>query len=179
MATEIITERRRRYHWPEAQLNLWLIIFLASAAVDLGIFAYFIVVQQQLKIGIPWIFTYEVTISALSIVFITLLLFLISQRMLLPGIVILGSFILFVLWLTGLIETSIQLFGPVGSVNGNCNIYVTSDPSTGVTDNTLAWLEQSNICNSWKAGFAFEVVGTAFLLWMIVMAWQVNRDEYD
>ena len=33
--------------------------------------------------------------------------------------------------------------------------------------------------NCWSAAFAFEVVGTVFLLWMMVMAYQVNRDEYD
>lgn len=31
----------------------------------------------------------------------------------------------------------------------------------------------------WKAAFAFELIGTVFLLWMGIMAWQVNRDEYD
>ena len=33
--------------------------------------------------------------------------------------------------------------------------------------------------NTWKAAFAFELIGTVFLLWMGIMAWQVNRDEYD
>ena len=86
--------------------------------------------------------------SSLAILFLILILVLISQRMLLPGIIILGSFILFVLWLTGLIETSIQLFGPTGSVNGNCQLYVTGEPFTGESINTLAWLEQNNICKS-------------------------------
>lgn len=31
----------------------------------------------------------------------------------------------------------------------------------------------------WKAAFAWELIGTVFLLWMGIMAWQVNRDEYD
>lgn len=55
MATEIVyRETRRRYHWPEVQLNLWILIILAAAATDLGIFAWFITVQNQMKIGIPW-----------------------------------------------------------------------------------------------------------------------------
>lgn len=55
MATEVVyRETRRRYHWPEVQLNLWILIILAAAATDLGIFAWFITVQQQMKIGIPW-----------------------------------------------------------------------------------------------------------------------------
>lgn len=31
----------------------------------------------------------------------------------------------------------------------------------------------------WKAAFAFLIVGTIFLLWMMVMAWQVNRDDFE
>lgn len=44
---------------------------------------------------------------------------------------------------------------------------------------TLAYLETLGICNDWKAVFAFYIVGTVFLLWMMVMSWQVNRDEFD
>ena len=55
MTTEVIAvERRRRYHWPEAQLNLWLILMLASAVVTVGVFAYFMTVQTQMNLGIPW-----------------------------------------------------------------------------------------------------------------------------
>jgi hypothetical protein len=57
-----------------------------------------------------------------------------------------GSFILFVLWMVGLIVISIELWGPTGSVNGNCNLYVTSGQSSGPNTNALAWLEQHSIC---------------------------------
>lgn len=59
-----------------------------------------------------------------------------------------GSFILFILWLVGLIVISIQLWGPVGSVNGNCQLYVVNQKgaSEGPNGNALAWLEQSSIC---------------------------------
>ena len=80
------------------------------------------------------------------IVFILLLLYLISQRTLLPGIVIIGSFILFILWLVGLIVMSIELWGPTGSVNTNCNIYVVAQNTMGPSVATLAWLEQHSIC---------------------------------
>lgn len=33
--------------------------------------------------------------------------------------------------------------------------------------------------NCWKTAFAFELVNTVFFFWMMVMAWQVNRDVYD
>ena len=65
------------------------------------------------------------------------------QRALIPGLVVIGSFILFVLFLTGLIETSIQLYGPKGSVNNYCNLY---RPVKGSSQATLAYLETLGIC---------------------------------
>ncbi|KAL8681060.1 MAG: hypothetical protein Q9186_002772 [Xanthomendoza sp. 1 TL-2023] len=176
--TEIITvQRRRKYHWPEAQLNFWLVIMIISSSVILGIFAYLTSIQNSLKLGIPWIFPYTLTTTALSLIFIIILLGLITQRQLLPGIVVLGSFILFVLWLTALIETSIQLYGPSGAVNSYCG----SRPNVNVIDSveTAVWLANLSICTDFRAGFAFEIVGTVFLLWMMVMAYQVNRDDFD
>lgn len=87
-----------------------------------------------------------VVTSALAVFFIFLVLGLIARHILLPGILILGSFILFVLWLTGLIETSLQLYGVVGNVNDSCQNYVVDNPSRGNNINTLAWLTQSTIC---------------------------------
>lgn len=87
---------------------------------------------------------FGITVGALTIVFILIELILISQRRLLPGVVILGSVILLVLFITGLIETAIQLFGPVGDINGNCQRYITNQPITGLSVNTLAWLEQNS-----------------------------------
>jgi hypothetical protein len=57
-----------------------------------------------------------------------------------------GAFMLFVLWTVGLIVISVQLWGPSGSVNANCQLYVGSTSITGPSTNTLAWLEQHNIC---------------------------------
>lgn len=91
-------------------------------------------------------FPYWITSASLSLLFILIMLWLISQRQLLPGIVIMGSFILFVLWMVGLIVVSIELWGPTGSVNGNCNLYVSGRQSTGASIETLAWLEQHSIC---------------------------------
>ncbi|KAK4988641.1 hypothetical protein LTR66_007151 [Elasticomyces elasticus] len=107
------------------------------------------------------------------------MLVLISQRRLLPSVVLLWSFILLVLFITGLIETAIQLFGPQGNVNGNCQNYITNQPVTGVSVSTLAWLQQNSICQSWQAAFAFWIVGAVFLVWMLVMASRVNSNGYD
>lgn len=134
-----------------------------------------------------------VVTGALGVFFVLLVVVLILRGFLLPGIVIIGSFILFVLWLTGLIETSLLLYGVTGNVNDNCQIYVVENVSRGNSIDTLAWLTQSTICtffpffqgiflltvyigNCWKTGFAFELVNTVFYFWMMVMSWQVHRD---
>lgn len=74
------------------------------------------------------------------------MLCLISQRQLLPGIVIMGSFILFVLWMVGLIIMSLELWGPSGNVNSNCQLFIENHPASGVSLETLAWLQQHGIC---------------------------------
>lgn len=75
------------------------------------------------------------------------MLVLIAQRRLLPGVVGIWAFILLVLFLAGVVETAIQLFGPA-DVNGNCNTYVLSNQPTpaGPTLEMLAWMQQRNIC---------------------------------
>lgn len=47
-------EIRPRYHWPEIQLNIWLIVVLTGSATCLGIFAWFMTVQSQMDLGVPW-----------------------------------------------------------------------------------------------------------------------------
>ncbi|KAI9729350.1 MAG: hypothetical protein M1834_006873 [Cirrosporium novae-zelandiae] len=179
MASEVVVvQRRRRYRWPEVQLNIWIFIQLVAAGFLLGVFADFLAIQQQLRLGTPWLFPYMITVASLTLLAILVMLILINQRMLLPGVIVLASFILFVLWLTGLIETAIQLYGPA-NVNGNCNRYVYHEEQHGQSLNTLAWLEQYNICNLWRAAFAFEIIGSVFFFWMMIMAWQVSRETYD
>jgi hypothetical protein len=87
-----------------------------------------------------------VTVGCLGVTFIALMIYLSLQHFLLPGIIILGSFILFTLWLTGLIETALQLYSSQGNVYANCQIYVADQPSRGNSVDTLAWLTQNNIC---------------------------------
>lgn len=103
-----------------------------------------------------------VVTSALGVAFIFLVLVLASRHFLLPGIIIIGSFILGVLWLTGLIETSLQLYGVVGNVNDNCQIYVTENKSWGNNINTLAWLTQSTICEFPQSGYAVFVLTQSY-----------------
>jgi hypothetical protein len=46
---------RQSYFWPDWQLNIWIIIMLATGSTLVGIFANFVVIQQQLGgLGIPW-----------------------------------------------------------------------------------------------------------------------------
>lgn len=88
-----------------------------------------------------------------------------------------GGFILFVLWLVGLILVSVHLWGPSGSVSSSCNLAVFGQNPTGQTLETLAWMEQKSICQSWQAVFAFGLVGAILLLWIMVMAYQVFADD--
>ena len=118
------------------------------------------------------IIPYGITIGALTIIFVITMLLLIYQRRLLPGLVMIGCFILTVLYITGLIETAIQLFGPAGDINSNCQMIT---KSSGPSFNTLAYLQQRSTCQSWLAVFAFWIVGAVFLTWMIVLASMVAR----
>lgn len=139
-----------------------------------------------------------VTVSALMIVFLILIMSLMNNGQLLPGIVMLGSFILGVLWLTGLVATGLQLYsGANGGVSATCNTYITGVSYSPLSLETLAQLAQKNICefpsgvafcpndiltiagNCWSAAFAFEIVGFVFLIWMMVMSYQVNRDDFE
>jgi len=147
-------------------------MLLASASI-LGVFSIFIQTQNQLLLPIPWYFPYFITVTALSIVFIGGLFWLIAQRRLLPAIVMIGAFILFVLWLTGLIIVSIELFGPSGSISSVCDMEVFSRNPHGQTEVVLAFLQQKNICESWRLVFAMALIGTIFLLWIMIMAYQV------
>jgi hypothetical protein len=74
------------------------------------------------------------------------MIWLLYQRRLLPMIVMIGSFMLFILWLVGLIVVSVELWGETGSVSSNCNLAVYGQNPVGQNINTLAWLEQKNIC---------------------------------
>ncbi|KKK26290.1 hypothetical protein ARAM_003049 [Aspergillus rambellii] len=170
------TYRPKHYRWPEIQLNVWILTVLASSAICLGIFAWFIDVQSNLDLGIPWLFPFMVVSGSLGIFFIVFVLVLAAQGFLLPGIIILGSFILFVLWLTGLIETSLQMYGVAANVNDNCQIWVYDNKIGGDNINTMAWIAQNNICNCWRTAFAFELVNTVFFFWMIILAWKVHQD---
>ena len=118
---------------------------------------------------------YGITVGSLTIVFVWIMLILIYQRRLLPGVVIIGSFILLVLYITGLIETAIQLFRNTNGVSGQCSNLMSNVPDVGLTVDMLAWLELNSICSSWYAAFAFWIVGAVFFLWMIILGSQVAR----
>jgi hypothetical protein len=45
---------RQSYYWPDQQLNFWILVMIAAGGTLIGVFASFIVDQQQLKLGIPW-----------------------------------------------------------------------------------------------------------------------------
>ncbi|KAF2096469.1 hypothetical protein NA57DRAFT_78073 [Rhizodiscina lignyota] len=167
-----------KYTWPDLQLNIWNIIVLAGAGLILGVFAAFMQDQNRMGLGTPWLFPYGITVGALTIVFIIIEIILIIQRRLLPGFMLLFSFMFLVLYLAGLIETSIQLFG-AGNVSDNCNTFVQHRQQHGVSLSTLAWLEQDSICSSWYAAFSFWLILCVFFVWMMIMAAQVSRNSFE
>jgi hypothetical protein len=91
------------------------------------------------------LFPYGVTVGSLAIAFIIIELILINQQRLLPGIMMLLSFILLVLFIAGIIATGIQLFGG-SNVNNLCQTYVNDMKVSGPSRDTLAWLQQNSIC---------------------------------
>ncbi|KAK3616159.1 hypothetical protein LTR56_018854 [Elasticomyces elasticus] len=166
---------RQSYYWPDQQLNFWIIIMLATGGVLIGVFAAFIQDQQRFGLGIPWIMPFGITVGALTVIFVWIMLALIYQRRLLPGVVMIGSFILLVLYITGIIETALQLFRNTNGIIGQCNTLNRNSPQKGLTVEVLAYLELQSICQSWQAAFAFWIVGAVFFLWMIVLGSQVAR----
>ncbi|KAF2716860.1 hypothetical protein K431DRAFT_307413 [Polychaeton citri CBS 116435] len=169
---------RQSYYWPDQQLNFWIIVMLGTGGTLIGIFASFVTIQDQLGLAIPWILPFGITVGALTVVFILVMLLLIFQRRLLPGVIMLGSFILLVLYITGLVETAINLFGPNGNISSQCQTYIYDSPVSGLQPQTFAWLEQRSICQSWDAVFAFWIIGAVFLVWMIVLGSMVARGGY-
>lgn len=160
---------REKYYWPDLQLNIWTIVMLATAGTILGVNAQFMQIQDRMGLGTPWyvsqrpssissqrlqrknvnqyprIMPYGVTVGALAIIFIIIEIVYIAQRKLLPSTMMLFSFILLVLFIAGIIGTAIQLFaGP--NINNQCNTYVFNDNASGPNTDTLAFLQQRNIC---------------------------------
>lgn len=121
------------------------------------------------------LFPFQISIGALTLVWVLIIAGLVTQQQVFPPyIVIIGSFIGFVLWLTGLIQMAITLYGPNGNVDSYCNRY---RPRVGASEATLVWLHNNGLCQDWRAAFAMQVVGTVFLLWMMVLSWGVNQDD--
>lgn len=145
----LVFERRsarvHKYHWPAIQLNIWMIVMLIAASLIIGVFATFMQTQTQLQLASPWYFGYSITVASLCIVFILILLYLIYNRRLLPSIVLIGGFILFILWLVALIVISIQLWGANG-VGSNCNLAVFSqDPRARRWRRWRGWSRRASV----------------------------------
>lgn len=175
-ASSFVARRTRtKYHWPATQLNIWLVVMIAGSLSILGIFSGFVFIQRQLQIGIPWFFTYWITVGTLSAIFLFAMLGLIAQRQLLPGIVMMGSFILFILWMIGLVVISLELWGPSGNVNTNCQLYIENHSVHGAKLETLAWLQQHGTCQAWQAAWSFQLIGCFFLVWIMSMAYHVYQ----
>lgn len=140
----------------------------------LGSFAYFTYIQQKLFVAVPWYYYFLLAICIVTIFFVFTVVGLYVVHLLLPIVVMIGSFVMFVLWLTGLVKASIELWGPLGSINDNCVRYVYNDDYWGGGSlYTLARIQQETVCNLWKTTFAMEMIATFLFVWMILLSWQV------
>lgn len=135
----------RTYNWPPIQINIWLFVMLLASSSILGVFSTFIQTQTQMGLPIPWYFPYFVTVTAISVTFVLAMMWMIYQRRLLPAIVMIGGFALFVLWMVGLVASSIELWGS-GGVQSVCNLQVFNQSPHAPDETTLAWMQQRNIC---------------------------------
>lgn len=135
----------KTYDWPTYQINIWLFVMLLAASSILGVFATFIQTQTQMGLPVPWYFPYYVTVAAVALAFLLAVMWLIWYKRLLPAIVMLGAFALFVLWMVGLVASAVQLWGP-GGVQSVCNMQVFNQSPHAPDVQTLAWMQQRNIC---------------------------------
>lgn len=71
----------------------------------------------------------------------------------------------------------LTLCGLQGNVNGACNSAINNDSSFGTNVETLAWLQQRGICQSWIAVFSFWIVGFILFVWLFILAIVVNRKQ--
>lgn len=122
--------------------------------------------RNQLTILNHRIIPYGITVGAVTETFVWIVVLLSFQRRLYPGVVILKAFILFVLYLTGMIGTASQLFGPIIK---QCQ----GDNSSGLNVDSLLWLLQRSTCEDWYVVFGFFVVGMLFEVWILIVARQV------
>lgn len=44
----------RTYNWPPLQLNFWIFVMLLASSSIMGVFGYFITIQTQLLLPVPW-----------------------------------------------------------------------------------------------------------------------------
>lgn len=116
------------------------------------------------------------TTSALALFFIIFVLVLAAQGFLLPGIILVGTFILFALWLTGLIETSLQMYGVVANINDNCQIWVYDNRQGGDNLDTMAWIAQSNICTFCSVVPPFPFfLSSSLTTWGVVVSFSIVK----
>ncbi|KAF8541067.1 hypothetical protein BDD12DRAFT_916766 [Trichophaea hybrida] len=168
--------------WPEVALSLLLFVLFVCGAITVGTYSYFAYVQTRLMVSIPWYYYFLIATGSLTMIFVIVAVVLYYIHLLLPLPIVLASFILFIFWLTGLVKASIELWGPMGSVNDNCVRYVYAAGFWGGRSlDTLARIQQEGMCNLWKTAFAMEMIASFVSVWICLMGWQVMsaaRERY-
>jgi hypothetical protein len=84
--------------------------------------------------------------GSLSVIYIVMSVILAQRRYLLPGVIILLAVLLIPMWVTGLVATSIALWGSQDGVNARCNRNLQALSTGGHDIYTLLWLQENSIC---------------------------------
>ncbi|KAJ6779575.1 hypothetical protein PWT90_04739 [Aphanocladium album] len=164
----------RTYDWPTYQINIWIFVMLLASSSILGVFATFLQTQAQMDLPVPWYLPYYVAVAAVSLAFLLTVMWLIWRRRLLPAIVMIGALVMFVLWMVGLVATSVELWGS-GGVQSVCSVQVWNQNPHGTDVATLAWMQQRNTCQTWYLVFAMGLTGVIFEIWVMIISYKVYR----
>ncbi|TQV92960.1 hypothetical protein V2A60_003721 [Cordyceps javanica] len=164
----------RTYDWPPYQINIWLFVMLLASSSILGVFGSLLQTQTQMGLPVPWYLPYYVTVAAVAVAFLLAVMWLIWYRRLLPAIVMIGAFALLVLWMVGLVASANALWG-AGGVQSVCSLQVWNQSPHAPDMETLAWMQQRNICQTWYLVFAMSLTGAIFLIWVMIIAYQVFK----
>lgn len=92
------------------------------------------------------LFPFGITVGALTLALVIVIDILEIKRSLVPGVMIMLTFLFFALYMTSTIETGIILFGTGNNVDKQCKNNINNNPITGQSIATLAWLELNSIC---------------------------------
>lgn len=136
------------HQWKQEKFYPWAILTIICGTIITGCAAFGLETQNQLLLPPLWLFSFSISAGVIAIVLTLVSMGMVSTNALKPGVMIIFASIIFVLFLTGLVATALQLYGPSGSISADCQSYILAHPVEGPSLTTLAWLHQRSLCKS-------------------------------